>query len=87
MQDKCQFLRRSLNTRGCTGWCLDLHDLAVSKLAAGREKDMEFLNGMRLEELIDPATLRNRIKATPFPTSERAEAAASRCEKLLLSGE
>ena len=75
------------NTRGCTGWCLDLHDLAVSKLAAGRAKDMEFIHGMWLEELIDPAILRNRIKATPFPTSEQAEAAASRCEKLLLSGE
>ena len=78
---------RNENTRGCTCWCLDLHDLAVSKLAAGREKDMEFIHGMWLEELIDLATLRNRIKATPFPTSEHAEAAASRCEKLLLSGE
>lgn len=78
---------RNENTRGCTGWCLDLHDLAVSKLAAGREKDMEFIHGMWLEELIDLATLRNRIKATPFPTSEHAEATASRCEKLLLSGQ
>ena len=78
---------RSENTRGCTGWCLEVHDLAVSKLAAGREKDMEFLRGMRLEGLIDPATLRTRIKATPFPSPEHAEAAASRCEKLLLSEE
>ena len=28
------------NTRGSTGWCLELHDLAVSKLVAGREKDI-----------------------------------------------
>ncbi|MEY3480057.1 MAG: hypothetical protein RIQ71_832 [Verrucomicrobiota bacterium] len=76
---------RNENTRGCTGWCLDLHDLAVSKLAAGREKDMEFLGGMRLEGLIDPATLRNRIKATSFPTLEHAEAATARCERLLAS--
>src|SRR5215207_2005550 len=27
------------NTMGATGWCLEPHDLAVSKLAAGREKD------------------------------------------------
>lgn len=26
------------NTGGATGWCLDPHDLAYSKLAAGREK-------------------------------------------------
>jgi hypothetical protein len=77
---------RNQNTRGCTGWCLELHDLAVSKLAAGRDKDVEFLHGMRREGLIDPATLRSRIKATPFPTSEHAEAAASRFDKLLLSG-
>jgi hypothetical protein len=74
---------RNENTRGCTGWCLDLHDLAVSKLAAGRDKDMEFLSGMRLEGLIDPATLRHRIKATPFATTEQSEAAAARCERLL----
>jgi hypothetical protein len=78
---------RNENTRGCTGWCLELHDLAASKLAAGREKDMEFLRGMRLEGLIDPATLRTRIKATPFPTPAHAEVAAGRCERLLLSAE
>ena len=78
---------RNENTRGCTGWCLDLHDLAVSKLAAGREKDMEFLRGMKAEGLLDATTLKNRIKATPFPSSEHVEAATSRCNKLLLSGE
>jgi hypothetical protein len=28
---------RNANTRGATGWCLEVHDLIVSKLAAGRE--------------------------------------------------
>lgn len=76
---------RNENTRNCTGWCLELHDLAVSKLAAGREKDMEFLRGMRTEGLLDPAMLRNRIQATPFPTPEHSKAAAARGEKLLTS--
>lgn len=76
---------RNENTRGCTGWCLELHDLAASKLAAGREKDMEFLRGMRQEGLIEPGTLRKRVKATPFATPEKAEAAAARCERLLVS--
>jgi hypothetical protein len=76
---------RNENTRGCTGWCLDLHDLAVSKLAAGREKDIEFLNGMRFEGLLDAATLRERIKATSFATPEQAEATSARCEKLIPS--
>jgi hypothetical protein len=48
---------------------------------------MEFLRGMHLEGLIDPATLRTRIKATPFPTPAHAEVAADRCERLLLSAE
>jgi hypothetical protein len=30
------------NTGGAIGWCLEPHDLAFSKLAAGREKDLAF---------------------------------------------
>jgi hypothetical protein len=30
------------NTAGATGLCLDVHDLILSKYAAGREKDMAF---------------------------------------------
>jgi hypothetical protein len=32
----------SPNTEGATGLCLDVHDLVLSKYAAGREKDMDF---------------------------------------------
>jgi hypothetical protein len=31
------------NTCGATGLCLDPHDLAAAKLAAGREKDVDFV--------------------------------------------
>jgi hypothetical protein len=34
---------RNANTRGATGLCLEVHDLAVAKAVAGREKDGEFL--------------------------------------------
>lgn len=30
------------NTAGATGLCLDIHDLVLSKYAAGREKDLDF---------------------------------------------
>lgn len=30
------------NTGGATGLCIDVHDLALSKYAAGREQDIEF---------------------------------------------
>jgi len=31
------------NTGGATGLCLDVHDLALSKYAAGREKDKDLI--------------------------------------------
>jgi hypothetical protein len=58
------------NTMGATGWCLDPHDLAVSKLAAGREKDRRFVAVMLRDRLIDSATLRSRLTATPRMSAE-----------------
>jgi hypothetical protein len=40
-------------TRGATGWCLDTHDLVLSKLVAGREKDIEFAIQARQAGLIE----------------------------------
>ena len=37
---------RAIVIDGAIGWCLEPHDLAVSKLAAGREKDMAFVEVM-----------------------------------------
>lgn len=34
---------RNSNTNGVTGWCLHPLDIAISKLAAGREKDLEYV--------------------------------------------
>ena len=34
------------NTGGGTGLCLEVHDLAVSKLVAGREKDLDFVGAL-----------------------------------------
>jgi hypothetical protein len=28
------------NTAGARGWCLEVHDLAIAKLVAGRERDL-----------------------------------------------
>lgn len=53
---------RNENTRGCTGWCLKLHDSATSKLVAEREKDMELLRGMLEEGLLEQTTLEKDSK-------------------------
>lgn len=50
---------RNENTGGATGWCLEVHDLAVSKLVAGREKDLDFVRGLFRHGLADP----NRVEA------------------------
>ena len=47
------------------GWCLEPHDLAASKLAAGREKDYEFVGALVDADLIDIETLSVRIDLLP----------------------
>src|SRR3954462_14223009 len=55
------------NTRGATGWCLEPHDLAVSKLIAGREKGVQFVSAMLRHGLAREEILRTRLDAIPFP--------------------
>jgi len=55
-----------VGTRGHTGHCLELHDLAASKLAAWREKDREFVATLLAEGLIDSEVLDQRLAALPL---------------------
>jgi len=50
-----------ISTNAKTGWCLEAHDLAASKLAAYREKDREFVRVLLIEEMINSETLIERI--------------------------
>jgi len=45
------------NTRGITGLCLSPVDLAISKLAAGREKDLAFVTAMLRHGLVHTAQI------------------------------
>lgn len=56
------------NTRGVTGWCLDAHDLAFSKLAAGREKDLNFVVSMLKHHLIQSDRVLELIATSNLPT-------------------
>jgi hypothetical protein len=60
------------NTRGVTGWCLDPSDLAVSKLVAGREHDLEFVAQMFRHGLLDVDRVRERLETTPIDRGRRA---------------
>jgi len=53
-------------TRGNTGYCLEPHDLAASKLFASREKDKVFVTVLLLEQMIEPDTLLTRVETLPL---------------------
>jgi hypothetical protein len=65
---------RNENTDGITGWCLEPHDLCVSKLLAGRAKDNEFCRALLHAGIVDPTTLAERLAFTDatIPETERA---------------
>lgn len=65
---------RNENTRGATGWCLEVHDLLVAKLVAGREKDLRFSEGCARHGLARPETVRERLSATPLDPALRTSA-------------
>ncbi len=63
----------SPNTMGARGWCLEVHDLAIGKLAAGREKDLEYVQILVRLRMADRELLRTRLAETPrFPQASRS---------------
>ena len=52
------------NTGGGTGLCLEVHDLAVSKLVAGREKDLAFVASLLRHRLAVISTIQFRLEQT-----------------------
>ena len=55
------------NTGGAIGWCLEAHDLAAAKLAAGREQDRQFVQVLLAERLVSADQLVERIATLPLP--------------------
>ena len=62
---------RNENTRGSTGWCLEAHDLVVSKLVAGRAKDLLFAEQAVRHGLVAIETLAARLRTTPVSSELR----------------
>ena len=50
------------NTRQIRGWCLEVHDLAIAKLVAGRPKDLDFLRHLIKGGYADPGMLESRLE-------------------------
>jgi hypothetical protein len=56
---------RNENTGGATGWCLEPHDLWVSKAVAGRPNDIEFCRALLRSGYVDATVLHERLRVTP----------------------
>jgi hypothetical protein len=69
---------KTSNTAGAIGWCLEPHDLAVSKLAAGRAKDFDFVGTMIAAGMINPAIVLDRLSQTPGLSGENLQLAQAR---------
>ena len=59
------------NTGGIEGLCLEVHDLAVSKYVAGREKDLAFTGLLARHRLTRRETLLERAARTPLSAALR----------------
>jgi hypothetical protein len=53
------------NTRNVNGWCLEIHDLAIAKYVAGREKDLDFTQALVRHQMVSRQILHDRLFATP----------------------
>ena len=49
-------------TQGVTAYCLEIHDLWLSKAVAGRPKDIEFCKSLVERDLVSSQTLCTRLK-------------------------
>lgn len=64
------------NTDLKVGLCLEPHDLATSKLAAGREKDWAFVAEMLRHRIVDGSTLLQRTEQLPLSVERKQRIAA-----------
>ncbi len=62
---------KNANTRGATGWCLEAHDLVLSKYVAGRDKDERFVRAALAAKLVHAETLIDRLSTLPIDSEAR----------------
>ena len=70
-QDRTIPVRDEHTTQGNTGYCLESHDLAASKLVANRDKDRDFVRVLLVERLVQPEILLRRVGLLPSTEETR----------------
>ncbi len=63
--------RRVAARRTAVAWCLEVHDLVLSKCVAGRERDWDYAAEALRAGLVDPAVLGARAADLPVPEETR----------------
>jgi hypothetical protein len=71
------------NTNGITGYCLEVHDLAISKTIAMRPKDLEFVQELVRHDMIERKTMLNRLGQAELDRAVRSNIRA-RLDSLFL---
>ena len=74
------------NTNGVVAWCLEIHDLWISKAVASRRKDIEFCTALLAEDLVNTDTLVGRLEGVDGLEPERNVHVAGLIERLSGSG-
>ncbi len=64
------------NTLSVRGWCLEVHDLAIAKLVAGKEKDLDFVEGLQRHDMGRVEVLLERLALTKLDPGIQAMATA-----------
>jgi hypothetical protein len=72
---------RNDNTGGAIGWCLEVHDLACSKLVAGRTRDWDFVQVLLEADMVDHAILEERLTKLDV-SPDRVESLRQRLRRL-----
>ena len=63
---------QNANTRGAVGLCLEVHDLVLSKLVAGRDKDVRFFEAAAASGLVKEPLLLERLATMKIDDAVRA---------------
>lgn len=74
-QDRLIALRTPA-TRGATGWCLEVHDLVISKYVANRPNDRRYCRAAAQAGLVSQAVLRERLQQTALDDVMRGRIAS-----------
>jgi hypothetical protein len=57
---------RPCSERTIVAWCLEVHDLVLSKCAAGRERDWQYAREALRAQIVDPDVLLARVPDLPL---------------------